>query len=147
MVDPDVTGEAVKDAVLRDQGYGMRAVYLSLAKLDDRLPVFAKYLTLDAARTWSDSIAWGRKFRRSVTGTVRFYDRRVQVANATSAGIAFCEDQSQSYDKDADTGEVFGTKPSLDDFVFHTARMVKSADGTWQMANYKSQKAAAQCRQ
>lgn len=146
VVDPDTTGDATKDAILRDQGYGLDAIYLALAKLDTKLPAFPRYLTQEAAQTWSDSITWGRQYHRSVTGTVKFYDREVSLVDPNKAGITFCEDQSHSYDKDSKTGKVFTTQPSANDFVFHTAQMVKSGDGTWQMANYKSQKGAAQCR-
>lgn len=146
VVDADTTGDPVKDAVLRDQGYGLQAIYLSIAKLNSKLPVFSKYLALDASKDWTDSIAWGRKYHRTVTGTAKFYDRKVTLRNSKTAGIAFCEDQSHSYDKDSTSGHVFTTTPSANDFIFHTAQMVKATDGTWQMANYRSQKGAAQCR-
>jgi hypothetical protein len=146
VVDPDVTGDAVKDAILRDQGNGLRAIYLALAKLDTRSPGLAQYLAQDAAKTWDDSVGWGRTYHRSVTGTVRFYDREVTVKDQKTAGVSFCEDQSRSYDKDSKTGKVFTTQPSASDFVFHMAQMIKASDGTWQMATYKSQRGAARCR-
>ena len=146
VVDADTTGDAAKDAVLRDQGYGLRAIYLSVAELNSKLPVFSRYLTRDAAKTWIDSIAWGQRYHRTVTGPLRFYDREVTLRDAKTAAVTFCEDQSRSYDKDSRSGKVFTTTTSADSLVSHTASLRKSADGTWQMTTYTSQRGAAQCR-
>jgi hypothetical protein len=146
VVDPDTTGDATKDAVLRDQGYGLQAIYVALTKGDPELPLLHKYVIEDALATWSGSIKGGKEQHLTVTGDLRFYNRKVTSSSATTAGVTFCEDQRYSYDKHTDTGKIDKTKPSANSFVFHTALMRKSADGTWQMANYKSQRGAAQCQ-
>lgn len=146
VVDADTTGDAVKDAILRDQGYGQQAIFLAIAKLDSTIPVFQKYVTGKAASDWAVKIDWGKSHHTTVTGTTAFYNRKVTVTDATTAGVSFCQSERESYDKDTRTGKVATTTPSLDDFTLHTARMKKSADGTWQMTDYRSQDRAKSCQ-
>lgn len=146
VVDPDTTGDATKDAILRDQGYGQRAIFLAIAKLDPTIPVFHRYVTESAAEDWTSKIDWGKSHHESITGTTWFYDRKVTVTGPVTAGVTFCESERNSYGKDTKTGKAIMTTPSLDDFTFHTVLMRKSADGTWQMANYKSQDRATSCQ-
>ncbi|MCL2731809.1 MAG: hypothetical protein FWE15_17500 [Actinomycetia bacterium] len=146
VVDADTTGDAAKSAILTDQGYGLQAIYVALTKGDPELPLLHKYVIEDALATWSGSIKAGKEQHLTVTGDLRFYNRKVVSATSTTAGVTFCEDQRYSYDKHTDTGKIDKTKPSANSFVFHTALMNKSADGTWQMTNYKSQRGAAQCQ-
>lgn len=146
VVDADTTGDAVKDAILRDQGYGLQSVYVALSKDDPKEPLLKQYLTGSALAIWSESISAGQKQHLTATGDLHFYHRKVTSSSATTAGVTFCEDQRYSYNKHTDTGRVDKTKPSLNSFVSHTALMRKAADGTWQMADYKSQRGAAACR-
>jgi hypothetical protein len=145
-VDPDTTGDPVKDAVLRDQGYGLEAIYVALTQSDPGLPLLRTYVREFALQTWSASITSGKQQHLTVTGDLGFYNRKVTSSSSVTAGVSFCEDQRYSYDKHTDTGHIDKTTPSANSFVFHTALMRKAADGTWQMANYKSQRGAAQCR-
>ncbi|MFI0938879.1 hypothetical protein [Streptomyces sp. NPDC021020] len=146
VVDADTTGDAVKDAVLRDQGYGLNSVYVALGKDDPDEPLLQKYLTGTALEIWSESISAGKKQHLTATGDLHFYNRKVTSVDAKTAGVTFCEDQRYSYNKHTDTGRIDKTTPSLNSFVSHTAFMRKAADGTWQMADYKSQRGAASCR-
>ncbi|MFI0720088.1 hypothetical protein [Streptomyces sp. NPDC021224] len=146
VVDADPTGDAVKDAVLRDQAYAQQAVYLALATLDPKLPAYKAYVTGLAAGYWDSQLHWGQNHHTTITGTTLFYDRKVTVTDATTAGVTFCESQRDTFDKDTKTGKVTRTTPSLDDFTAHTARMKKSADGTWQMTDYRSQDRAKSCQ-
>ncbi|WP_051951476.1 hypothetical protein [Actinacidiphila yeochonensis] len=147
VIDPDTTGDATKDAILRDQGYGLDATYVAVSKLDKNQPLFNEYLVEDAAETWSEAIDGGKKDSATITGTVHFYDRKVTVTDSTTAAVTFCEDQRYAYDKNTKTGKTAKTAPSADSFIFHTSRMLKASDGTWQTSTYNSQRGAAQCQQ
>lgn len=146
VVDPDTTGDATKDAVLRDQGYGLQATLLAVAKLDTNIPVFSQYLSGEAAASWIKSVGAEKSRHHTLTGTVHYYNRKVTSVSGSTAGVTFCEDQRYGYDKDINTGKVLKTTPSRNSFIFHTAQMSRTADGTWQMTNYKSQRGAAQCQ-
>ncbi len=144
-VDADTKGDATKDAILRDQAYGLKASFVASAKSDDGLPLFTTYVIADAAATWDDTIAALKQNHHAFTGTVHYYARSVTIGDS-AAGVSFCEDQRYLYDKDTKTGKVLTTKPSDNSFIFHTSRMVRAKDGSWQTTTYTSQRGAAQCR-
>jgi hypothetical protein len=145
VIDADATGDPTKDAILRDQAYGEKAIFLAIAKLDTKLPVFQKYVVGKAGADWIVKIHWGKTNHKTVTGTTSFYNRKVTITGPTSACVTFCESERNAYDKDTETGKIAKTTPSLDDFTFHTALMSKAADGTWQMSDYRSQHKAKSC--
>jgi len=145
VIDADATGDATKDAVLRDQAYGEQALFLAIAKLDPTLPVFRKYLTDKALGDWTNKIKWGQSHHESITGTVRFYDRTVTISGPDSAGVSLCQSERNSYGKNTRTGEAIKTTPSLDDFTFHLVSMHKGTDGIWHMTADRSQERATRC--
>ncbi|WP_328469068.1 hypothetical protein [Streptomyces sp. NBC_00448] len=144
-IDPDTTGDKTKDAILRDQAYGLEATYVAVTKPDKNFPLFTHYFIEDAVETWSESIDTMKKNHHTITGTVHYYDRKVTIGSKT-AGVTFCEDQRNLYDKDTRTGKVVTTTPSANSYIFHTSLMRKAKDGTWQTATYVSQRGAARCQ-
>ncbi|MEU6849997.1 hypothetical protein ABZ901_08735 [Actinacidiphila alni] len=145
VIDADTTGDAAKDAVLRDQAYGQQAIFLAIAKLDSKLPALSTYLSGEALQNWTDKVAWGKSHHTSVTGTTRFYKRTAKVTGPASASVTFCESERDSYGKDTKTGKAIRTTPSKNDFTQHYALMSKGADGVWKMTTYQSQSGAASC--
>lgn len=144
-IDPDKTGDPTKDAILRDQGYGQEAMLLAVTKQNASIPVFTKYVSETAAESWAKSIDSDKAAHRTLTGKVRFYDRKVTVSSATTAGVTFCEDQRYGYDKNTVTGKITVTKADSTGLIYHSAFMRKSKDGTWQTATYNSQRGATRC--
>ncbi|SEF85445.1 hypothetical protein SAMN05216223_102261 [Actinacidiphila yanglinensis] len=143
-IDPDTTGDATKDAILRDQGYGVEAAFLAVTKQDKNFPLLTSYMSESALETWDESIDAFKKNGHSVSGTLHEYNRKV-VLNGANAGVTFCEDQRYFYDKDIKTGKVLKTTLSSDDFILHTSFMRKDKDGTWKAATYTSKQGAAEC--
>jgi hypothetical protein len=146
VVDPDTTGDATKDAILKDQAYGEQAIFLAIAKLDPKLPQLNKYLTGEALGDWINSVKWGQSHHKSITGAEHFYDRSVRITSATSANVQFCENSRDAYDKDTTTGKRINGTPSTKDFTLHSSIMLKGQDGTWTMSTYESQAGAAKCQ-
>ncbi|SDN25328.1 hypothetical protein [Actinacidiphila guanduensis] len=146
VVDPDTTGDATKDAILKDQAYGEQAIFLAIAKLDPKLPQLQTYVGGDALQSWIDKVKWGQSHHRSVTGTTQFYQRTVHVTGSDTANVTFCESERAAYDKDTTTGRTIKTTPSPDDFTQHLAMMQKGSDGVWKMTTYQSQKGAKACQ-
>jgi hypothetical protein len=144
-IDPDTTGDPTKDAILRDQAYGLDALYVAMTKHDKNLPLFTTYMTEDALETWSESIDELVKNHHSLSGTDHYYNRKVTV-NGTSAGVSFCEDQTYIYDKDTRTGKVLKTAPNANDITLHVSHMQKNKDGIWQTTTYLTQAGGTQCR-
>ncbi|WP_433892355.1 hypothetical protein [Streptomyces sp. CA-111067] len=146
IVDADKTGDATKDAVLRDQAYGQQAIFLAIAKLDPNLPVLNKYLSGEALGDWINKINSAKSQHTTVTGTTLFYNRSVHVTGPSTAGVTFCESQRNAFNKDTKSGKVTRTKPSKADFIEHYSLMSKAADGTWRVSTYQSQEGASQCQ-
>ncbi|MEK8170804.1 hypothetical protein NKH77_18260 [Streptomyces sp. M19] len=138
-------GDATKDAVLRDNGYALRAINLAAAKQDPDLEVLTDYLAGEAAAGWRGGIEELKKSGQTVTGKIRYYDRKAKVTGKTTAGVTFCEDQRYSYNKDVKTGKVHKTTPSDNSFIYHVAFMRKNSDGTWQMAKDDESRGAKSC--
>lgn len=144
-IDPDTTGDKTKDAVLRDQAYGLEATYTAVIKQDKNLPQFTTYMYEDADEVWSESIDAFKKNGHTITGTDHYYDRKVTL-NGDMAGVTFCEDQSHFYDKEITTGKVLTTTPSANSFILHSSHMKKGTDGIWHTETYTSQAGGAHCR-
>ncbi|WP_407565059.1 hypothetical protein [Streptomyces sp. 184] len=138
-------GDATEDAVLRDHGYAVQSIRLGYAKQDPRLDVLERYLAGDALAGWRAGIDEFVADGRTVSGTVRYYDREVTSRKGDVASVEYCEDQTNSYAKIADSGKVLKTEPSPDDFIRHVSTMRKTADGIWQMVHESDEQGAAQC--
>ncbi|WP_335978018.1 hypothetical protein [Streptomyces sp. CA2R106] len=144
-IDADTTGDKTKDAILRDQGYGLDATYVAVTKLDKNLPLFTTYMSESALETWSETIDALKKNGHNISGSVHYYDRKVTI-NGSQAGVTYCENERYLYDKDTKSGKVLTTTPSSDDFILHSSLMRKSKDGTWVTATDNSQEGVARCQ-
>ncbi|WP_326796014.1 hypothetical protein OG946_11405 [Streptomyces sp. NBC_01808] len=144
-VESEPTGDAAEDAILRDHGYAVQSIRLGYAKQDPRLDVLEQYLGGDALLGWRAGIDEFVADGKTVSGTVRYYDREVTSQKGDVASVVYCEDQTNSYAKIADSGKVLKTEPSADDFIRHVSTMRKTADGLWQMVHESDEQGAAQC--
>ncbi|MEU6084111.1 hypothetical protein [Streptomyces sp. NPDC047108] len=145
-IDADTTGDKVKDTILRDNGYAVKSILLGFAKQDPGLAVLGDYLGEKALLGFSGGIESFKADGKTISGSVRYYDRVVKLGGQGAATVRYCEDQRYLYDKDAKTDKVNKTKPSAKSFVLHTAVVKKDDDGTWKMVLEESEKGAAQCR-
>ncbi|MFF0725855.1 hypothetical protein [Streptomyces sp. NPDC004134] len=144
-VESEPTGDAAEDAILRDHGYAVQSIRLGYAKQDPRLDLLEQYLGGDALLGWRAGIDEFVQDGKTVSGTVRYYDREVTSQKGDVASVVYCEDQTHSYAKIADSGKVLKTEPSADDFIRHVSTMRKTADGLWQMVHESDEQGAAQC--
>ncbi|MFG3246850.1 hypothetical protein [Streptomyces sp. NPDC048187] len=140
------TGDPVKDAVLVDNAERMRAVDAAIAGTDPESKAIRFYNTgraLEAAVSW---IGQFEKADATVTGRVRYFDRRVRLKSPTSAVLTFCADESKGFSKDKKTGKVARTPVTENSFVYYNTRLDKNADGVWQTSQIVSQRGLAQCQ-
>ena len=145
-IDPDITGDKRKDAVLRDHGYSLQAIELGYTDRDPKLKNFHRYVTGDASVQWRNNIAYYRKKGKTTTGTVLYYDRKVTLlSGGKSAAVRYCMSRRDAFDKDVKSGKVAHTKPSPKDFSSVTDRMKKSEDGTWQTVRVTNQPGDDKC--
>ncbi|WP_309505627.1 hypothetical protein [Streptomyces phytophilus] len=145
-VESEPTGDGAEDAILRDHGYAVQSIRLGYAKQDPRLDVLEQYLGGNALQGWRAGIDKFVADGKTVSGTVRYYDREVTSRKGGVATVEYCEDQTNSYAKMADSGKVLKTEPSPDDFIRHVSTMRSTEDGRWQMVHESDEQGAAQCR-
>ncbi|WBB59209.1 hypothetical protein O7599_27020 [Streptomyces sp. WMMC500] len=144
-VESEPTGDDTEDAILRDHGYAVQSIRLGYAKQNAHLDVMEQYLGGDALLGWRAGIDEFVADGKTVTGTVRYYDREVVSRKGDAATVTYCEDQTNSYAKIADTGKVLKTEPSNDDFIKHVSNMRKTVDGIWQMVHETDVQGEPEC--
>ncbi|MFE1993099.1 hypothetical protein OH540_13715 [Streptomyces sp. BPPL-273] len=140
------TGDRVKDAVLADNAERMRAVDAAIAGTDRDGAAVGFYNTgkaLEAATSW---VARFEEADATVTGEVRYFDRKVTLKEKSSALLTFCADESKGFSKDRTTGEIAKTPVTRNSFVRYNTRLDRNADGVWQTSQILSTRGADECQ-
>ncbi|WP_406356134.1 hypothetical protein OHB56_27075 [Streptomyces sp. NBC_01635] len=140
------TGDQVKDAVLADNAERMRAVDAAIAGTDTNGEALAFYNTgkaLEAALSWVNQF---EEAGATMTGEVRYYDRKVTIEGEKSAVLIFCADESKGFSKDKKTNKVHKTPVTKNSYVLYNTKLDKSAEGVWQTSQVVSSRGAAQCQ-
>ncbi|MFD5661752.1 hypothetical protein [Streptomyces hirsutus] len=140
------TGDQVKDAVLADNAERMRAVDAAIAGTDTNGEALAFYNTgkaLEAALSWVNQF---EEAGATMTGEVRYYDRKVTIEGEKSAVLIFCADESKGFSKDKKTNKAHKTPVTKNSYVLYNTKLDKSAEGVWQTSQIVSSRGAAQCQ-
>jgi hypothetical protein len=144
----DSTGDATKDAILRDVAYSAQAQLEAFAKGDGQTANVSRYFAASALTYWTQRVATVRKAGLTVSGKYRYFNFEVtDVADAKTAAARYCEDQSKGYGKEIKTEKVLRTKPSNKDFILYTLQAAKDSRGDWQVTQQSWKKADASCLQ
>ncbi|KAB1144178.1 hypothetical protein F7R91_22740 [Streptomyces luteolifulvus] len=147
-VERDQTGDATKDAILRDAAYSAQANIEAFAKGDAKSANLSRYLGGSAFTYWSQQVADFKKDGLTLTGEYRYYDFKVtDVANAKTAAATYCEDQSKAFSKEIKSKKVLRTKASDKSYVLYTLQVAKDAAGDWQVTQQSWKKGDASCVQ
>lgn len=126
------TGDPKTDAVLRDNSERLRAIDEAIGKQDPDSQAVAFY-SKGAAHV--DAVDWISGFVDdgvTVTGTVRYFNRKVTFLKDGSATLTYCADESKGYTKDVKTGKVNVTPATKDSYVFYNERLEENEQGVWQ---------------
>jgi hypothetical protein len=133
--------------VLRDAGYAITALLEAEATVHAKeTPNFKRYWTGVPGATYADTIIARGRQGKVITGTYRYYSPSVSANGQGAQVVSYCEDQRKAYAKDAKTGKVTVTTPSLSDFRSWSLVMTKNSAGDWQVANYNWQQGAKKCQ-
>lgn len=147
-VERQSTGDATKDAILRDTAYAAQARIEAFAKGDGQTVNMNRYFAAYARTYWVENAATFKRDGLTVTGDYRYFDFEVtDVANGKTAAVHYCEDQSKAYNKEIKTGKVQRTQPSDKDFVLYTLQAVQDSAGDWQVTQQSWKKGDAACVQ
>ncbi|MFI1484606.1 hypothetical protein [Streptomyces sp. NPDC020747] len=143
---PEESGEAKADAVMRDNAEYLRAIDEAIGDQDPKSKAVAFYSKDSAYLGSVDWIAGFVKDGTTVTGTVRFFDRKVTFSEDGSAGLTYCSDESKGYTKDVKTQKTNVTKASKDSYVLYNDRLRKSDQGVWQTTKSISKRGSEVCQ-
>ncbi|MGI3223995.1 hypothetical protein ACRJ4B_08630 [Streptomyces sp. GTA36] len=147
-VQKESTGDAAKDAIVRDVAYAAQARIEAFAEGDGRTANMNRYFAANALAYWGDRVATVKKDGLTVTGDYRYFDFEVtDVANGKKAAARYCEDQSKAFNKVIKTEKVQRTQPSDKDFVLYTLQVEKDTRGDWQVTQQNWKKGDASCVQ
>ncbi|MER6268890.1 hypothetical protein [Streptomyces sp900105755] len=146
-VDRESTGDATKDAVLRDVAYAAQARIEAFGTGDGQTANVNRYFAANARIFWVNRVAEFKKEGLTVTGQYRYYGFEVTDIASGKAAARYCEDQGKAYDKVIKTGKVQRTKPSDKSFVLYTVQAQRDSVGDWQVAQQSWKKGDAACVQ
>lgn len=143
--------DAKQKAVLLDTTYAATAVLEAESKVRTaETPNLKRFFTGVRGAEMADQVISYGKSGNVATGAYHFYQPKVTDNTAPgtegTVKVAYCEDERKAYDKDAVTGEVHVTKPSLSDFRAWTFQMKKGTSGDWQVYDFRWDEGAKQCQ-
>jgi hypothetical protein len=141
------TGDATKDAILRDVAYSAQARLEGFAKGKGQTANMNRYFAADALTYWNEQITSTRKEGLTSTGSYRFYDFQVLDINGKTAAARYCEDQRKAYAKEIKTNKVLRTQPSNKDFIQVSLQAAQDSHGDWQVRQVSWKKEVAECVQ
>ncbi|QDQ11849.1 hypothetical protein [Streptomyces spectabilis] len=143
---PDTVGDSKKDAVLRDNANYLRAIDEAIGARDPKSKTVAFYSKDSAYLGSVDWISGFIKDGTTVTGTVRYFERKVTLSKDGSAGLTYCADESKGYTKDVKTDKTNVTEASKDSYVFYNDRLRKNDKGVWQTTRSISKRGSEVCQ-
>ncbi|CAL9532667.1 hypothetical protein SUDANB108_04100 [Streptomyces sp. enrichment culture] len=141
--------DANEAAALDDAANSMRAIYRGVHKRTVNDAAVTTYFTGNGLHYAKTQISIRIDAGWTATGTRRHYRAATRSApNGTSVEVAFCVDSSKFYGKEAKTGQVRKTRPSISDFDHFKMVMIKSpaGEGLWQASKIFVEGKAKQCR-
>ncbi|MEO3762009.1 hypothetical protein [Streptomyces sp. B5E4] len=146
-VEPADTGDEKKDAVLRDQGYALSAMVESYGQ-QKATANFERYWQDPAYTTYVQDFERFADEGQRIAGTGRYFDREVKQVKDGSALVVFCEDQSDGYVVDAETGKSVGAEGGENAAVMRLYRqtLTRTDDGTWTVAESDWTEGDGTCR-
>ncbi|MEH0418861.1 hypothetical protein [Streptomyces sp. B21-083] len=143
---PEETGDAVKDAVLKDNAEMIRALDAAIVAQNPRLPALEFYTEGEGAVAAQQ---WVKEFtdaKWTVTGAVRYFDRQVTISSKESASLSYCADESKGFSKVIKTNEIKKTPVSKDSYVVYGVQVQKNKDGVWETLKIQSTRGADRCQ-
>ncbi|MEU3901339.1 hypothetical protein [Streptomyces sp. NPDC045251] len=140
------TGDAAKDAVLKDSTLSVNSVDEAIFKGSTDTEALGFYNTESAL---SDSITYVLGYvdkQRTWVGETRYFDYKVNLVKDDQAYVTYCSDESKSFIKDKKTGKVEDTPTTADSYVLYNTKLAKNTDGVWQTTDIASDRGSEACQ-
>jgi hypothetical protein len=139
------TGDAVKDAVLADVTRRINATDASITAGEPDSEAIKFYYEGDAL---IDAVEWVQGYKKdgkSITGTTRYFNPEIKIADKDTAAVAYCSDESKAYDKDRKTDKADKTTVTKNSYVTYSTRVQKNDQGVWQTTSLLSERGNSKC--
>ncbi|WP_371536123.1 hypothetical protein OG210_11310 [Streptomyces sp. NBC_00466] len=143
---PEKTGDATQDAILGDNAAYVRALDAAIVAGKPELPALEFYTEGEGAASSQEWVQSFVKNGRTITGTTRYYNRKVTVKSKTTAAISYCGDESKGYSKVIKTGKTEKTKVTNQSYVAYGVQVQRNSQGVWEMMKISSARGAASCQ-
>ncbi|MFJ8602889.1 hypothetical protein ACIREM_30120 [Streptomyces shenzhenensis] len=143
---PEKAGDAVKDAILSDNAELIRALDAAIVAQNPRLPALEYYTEGEGAVAAQE---WVKSFKDAgwtITGTVRYFDRQVDIESEDKASLSYCGDESKGYSKVIKTNEIKQTEVTKDSYVAYGVQVQKNQKGVWELVKIASTRGAGRCQ-
>lgn len=138
--------DPTKKAVLTGATYAAQAVLEMEAKQYTKVtPNFSRFFTGSFGAEFADTVLSQNADGSLITGYYHYYSPVVKSIGNGNVSVQYCEDQRKAYAKDAKTGAVSVTTPSLNDFEQWTLLMTKADSGEWTVYNHTWVQAVKSC--
>ncbi|MFI1414861.1 hypothetical protein ACH4Y0_33760 [Streptomyces sp. NPDC020707] len=140
------TGDKAKDAVLADREQSIKAVDLAIAHQDPLDKAYLYFYEGEAAAQTQQYIEAYVKAKARTTSAYRYYGEVVDVRDADSASLVYCQDQSKGYDMYLKPKKINKTAVTKNSYVLYSTRLSKSEEGAWVVEKLASQRGSAKCQ-
>ncbi|MEU0753488.1 hypothetical protein [Streptomyces albogriseolus] len=140
------TGDAAKDAALRDSTLGVNSVDEAIFKGSTDSEALGFY---NVDRALSGAIVFVNRYIKANdvwVGETRYFDYEVKLSGTKKAYITYCSDESKSFLKNRKTGKVDNTATTADSYVLYHTALTKNADGVWQTTDVASERGSEKCQ-
>ncbi|MFF8569689.1 hypothetical protein ACF07W_05705 [Streptomyces sp. NPDC015140] len=141
------TGDTAKDAALADAARAQSAMNDAIVQGKTDTAGLTFYYEGKALTT---SVKWVQKWLDAgitYTGTTRYFDPKVELFDAKSAGVSFCADETKAYNKERKTGKVDKSPATSDSYVLYNTRLEKNDQGVWRTTDGTSVRGSKTCVQ
>ncbi|GHJ01267.1 lipoprotein [Streptomyces olivaceus] len=141
------TGDATKDAVLSDAAQAQTAMNDAIVQGRTDTDGLSFYYDGKALTT---SVKWVQKWLDAgitYTGTTRYFNPKVELFDAKSAGASFCADETKAFNKDRKTGKIDKSPATSDSYVLYNTRLEKDDRGVWRTTDGTSVRGSETCVQ
>ncbi|MDT9690570.1 hypothetical protein Q5762_19925 [Streptomyces sp. P9(2023)] len=139
------TGDATKDRILSDAAQARVATNFAVTQGNPEEKAMAFYRQGDALIS---GMQWVQQFvdaKLTYTGTVRYYDPKIELFDKSSAGLVYCSDESQAFGKERASGKVNKTPATKNNYILYSTRLELNKQGVWQTTKMASVKGHQSC--
>ncbi|MFE1946257.1 hypothetical protein [Streptomyces massasporeus] len=139
------TGDPAENAVLSDVTQTVNAVDDAILRGDTNSATLAYYRqgkALVSAQKWvrawlDEDLTW--------TGSTRYFNPKVKVADSDTAAVVYCADESKAYNKNRKTGTVDKSPSDESPYVTYSTQLKKNSKGVWQTTEVLSKRGDKTC--